>query len=81
MTKINGMEVTHPFLPNRSKERWTTIGTIDIKNLENGKIQVTNETVNISATADTFEEALQEVNNKVQTELNNGNVFLGRSGY
>lgn len=80
MSEIDWSKVTHPFLPNRSKERWTTHGTIDVKTLENGHIQVTNETVNVSATAPTFEQALNLCNNKVHEELQSGKAFTGR-GY
>jgi hypothetical protein len=81
MTKINGMEVTHPFLPNRTNQRWTTIGSIDVKNLEDGKVQVTNETVNVTVTADTFDEAIGQLNNKVQEVLRDGSAFIGRSNF
>jgi hypothetical protein len=81
MTKVGEFEVTHPFLPNRSKERWVTQGTLDVKNLEDGKVQVTNESVNISVTADTFDEAVTSLNIKVQEAIRDGSAFIGRSNF
>lgn len=81
MSDINWDEVTHPFLPNRSRERWVTDGQIEVKNNEDGSVEVTNQTVNITVKADTFEEAIGELNNKVYEELKSGKAFVGRSNF
>lgn len=80
MNDIDWSQVTHPFLPNRSKERWITDGLIDVKTADDGKVTLTNESVNVSVTADSFDEAIGKLNNKVQEEIQSGRVFVGRVG-
>lgn len=81
MSEIDWSKVTQPFKRDRRGERWITHGTINVKTLEDGRVEVTNETLNVTATANSFEEALSECNNKVQEEFTSGKAFIGRSNF
>jgi len=81
MNDIDWSKVTHPFLPNRANEKWITSGNIDVQTAENGDVTVTNESINVSVTAPTFDEAILKLNNKVTEELKSGKPFEGRYSY
>lgn len=76
---INWDEVTHPFLPDRRNQKWITHGTVDMTENEDGTYTVTNETVKVSATAPSMEEAMSKLNAEVQKEIQSGKAFIGRS--
>lgn len=76
---INWDEVTHPFLPDRRNQKWITHGTVDMNENEDGSYTVTNETVNVSASGGSLEEAMSKLNQAVQKELQSGKAFTGRS--
>jgi len=79
--EIDWSRVYQPFLPDRKNERWITHGQIDVNNLEDGSVEVTNQTLNITVKADSFEDAIGKLNNKVSEEMKSGKAFIGRSGY
>lgn len=78
--EIDWNEVSQPFQYDRSNEHWVTNGAVDMTENEDGSYTVTNETVGISVTAPSLEEAMSTLNNQVRKALNKSDAFRGRPG-
>lgn len=80
MSEINWEDVSQPFQYNRSQENWVTNGVVDIQENDDNTYTVTNETVGLSASAPTLEEALSKLTGAVRESVMSGKAFIGR-GY
>jgi hypothetical protein len=79
MSEIDWSKVTQPFLPNINDEHWITDSALEMKTLDNGKVSVTNPTAKVTVEADNLDDAIRELNLKVQETMKSNAVFIGRS--